>query len=199
MPLDTRHIKYIVIGGSAGSFRIITKILTALPEDFPLPIILSLHRLKHVRTGFVEALALKSKMQIEEPYDKQHIKSNKVYLAPANYHLLVELGNHFALSTAENVNHSRPSIDLSFESAGFVFKQKMLGILLSGANKDGAKGMLQAKLRGALTVVQDPKECQAKTMPTAAIATGKMDEIMNSDRIIQLLMKIYRERKKINP
>lgn len=196
MALNPQHIKYIVIGGSAGSFRVITKILSELPADFPLPIILSLHRLKHVRTGFVEALSLKSKMQIEEPFDKQHIKSNKVYLAPANYHLLVELGNHFALSTAENVNHSRPSIDLSLESAAFVFKQKMLAILLSGANKDGAEGIRQAKNRGAYTIVQDPKECQAKTMPTAAIATRKVDEVLSAERIIQMLMKIYREQNK---
>ncbi|HCC29170.1 MAG TPA: chemotaxis protein CheB, partial [Marinilabiliales bacterium] len=91
--------KAVIIGGSAGSFQVVTKIVSSLPANFPLPVILCLHRLKHVRSGFVEALSIKAAMQIVEPTDKEPIKTGKIYLAPANYHLYVELGNRFALST----------------------------------------------------------------------------------------------------
>ena len=105
--------KAVVIGGSAGSFQGVVKILGQLPKGFPLPIIMCLHRLKHVRNGFVEALSIKSVVQVTEPNDKETIKKGNVYLAPANYHMSVELGNHFALSTEEMINNSRPSIDIT--------------------------------------------------------------------------------------
>lgn len=133
--------KAIVIGGSAGSFQGVVKILSRLPEKFPLPIILCLHRLKHVRHGFVEALSIKSVIQVTEPYDKESIKKGGVYLAPANYHMSVELGHNFALSTEEMVNNSRPAIDITLGSCAYVYKEKLIGILLSGANRDGAVGM----------------------------------------------------------
>ncbi|MBI4647934.1 MAG: chemotaxis protein CheB [Bacteroidia bacterium] len=182
--------RYIIIGGSAGSFQIVTKILSALPKSFNKTIFLCLHRLKHVRSGFVEALSIKSNIQILEPYDKEHIKPGKVYLAPANYHMYFELGNYMALSTEEPVNHSRPSIDLSFFSAAFTFKNNLIGIILSGANKDGALGLKNIKDNGGLTVVQDPAECQVKTMTTAAIQTTKVDYILTSDQIINFLLKL---------
>ena len=101
--------KAVVIGGSAGSFQGVVKILSQLPPGFPLPIIMCLHRLKHVRNGFVEALSIKSVGQVVEPNDKENIKKGSVYLAPANYHMSIELGNHFALSTEEMINNSRRS------------------------------------------------------------------------------------------
>ena len=106
--------KVVVIGGSAGSFQVVVRILHALPTSFALPVILCLHRLKHVRSGFDEALSLRSSIPVQEPNDKETIRPGIAYLAPANYHLYVELGNRFSLSTEEVVNHSRPSIDLSF-------------------------------------------------------------------------------------
>ena len=140
--------KYIIIGGSAGSFQIVTEILSALPKNYKLPIFLCLHRLKHVRAGFVEALSIKSNLKIIEPNDKEIIKKGTVYLAPANYHMYFELSNYIALSTEESVNHSRPSIDISFISAAYTYRDKLIGILLSGANKDGALGMREIKEQG---------------------------------------------------
>ena len=130
MSLPDKH-KYraVVIGGSAGSFQVISKILAEISIDLELPIIMALHRLKHVRHGFVEALAIKSKKEIREPDDKDSVKKGLVYLAPANYHLCVELGNKFALSTEEMVNNSRPSIDITFDSASYVYKDKIIGII----------------------------------------------------------------------
>lgn len=182
--------KAVVIGGSAGSFQGITKILQALPERFPLPILLSLHRLKHVRSGFVEALSIKSNIQVIEPYDKETIKSGKAYLAPSNYHMYVELNKKIALSTEEPVNHSRPSIDLTFETAASAYRDKLLGIILSGANKDGAYGLKKVKQLGGTAIVQDPKECQVKTMTEASLKLTQVDHIFTTQQIISFLQKI---------
>ncbi len=186
------NFKAIVIGGSAGSFQGITRILSQVPEDFPLPIIMCLHRLKHVRNGFIEALSIKSIKDVIEPYDKESIKKGRVYLAPANYHLSIELGHYFGLSTEEMVNNSRPSIDITLETAAFTYKNKLIGILLSGANKDGALGMKKIKENGGMTIVQDPTECLIDTMPTAALAMTKIDYTLSIDKIIRLFFEIHK-------
>lgn len=181
------RFKAIVIGGSAGSFQVITKILAELNPQMDLPIILCLHRLKHVRNGFVEALSIKAKRPIVEPMDKEKIKKGIVYLAPANYHLYLELGYQFAISTEEMVNNSRPSIDLTFDTVSYVYKDKVLGIMLSGANKDGAWGMKRLKDRGGYAIVQDPAECTIDTMTTATIKITQVDKVLKTDQIIRLL------------
>ncbi len=180
--------KLIIIGGSAGSFQVVTKILSKLPANFNIPIVLALHRLKHVRHGFVEALSIKSVLPVVEPLDKEGLKPGKVYLAPANYHLYVELAGKFALSTEEPVNHSRPAIDLSFMTGAYSYKEKTIGIILSGANKDGAMGLKKVKDWGGLTIVQDPAEAQMPTMPKAALdMAGQVDHILKVDEIIKFL------------
>lgn len=182
--------KAVVIGGSAGSFQGVVKILSNLPKNFPLPIIMCLHRLKHVRHGFVEALSLKSVVQVTEPNDKESIKKGGIYLAPANYHMSVELGHHFALSTEEMVNNSRPAIDITLGTSAYVYKEKLIGILLSGANKDGARGMQSIKDKKGLTIVQDPTECMIETMPKAALTATKIDHILKVDQIIEFLREL---------
>lgn len=179
--------KAVVIGGSAGSFQGITRILSELPDDFELPIIMCLHRLKHVRNGFVEALSLKSIRPVVEPYDKEQIKRNKIYLAPSNYHMSIELGNTFSLSTEDMINNSRPAIDVTLGSAAYVYKNKLVGILLSGANKDGALGMKRIKDRGGITIIQSPEECMIATMPEAAKAITTIDHEMDIHNIITYL------------
>lgn len=185
--------KAVVIGGSAGSFQGMVKILAQLPKGFPLPIIMALHRLKHVRHGFVEALSLKSVVPVTEPYDKEHIKKGSIYLAPANYHMSVELGHYFALSTEEMVNNSRPSIDITLSSCAYVYKEKLIGILLSGANRDGALGMKHIKDRGGLTIVQDPAECMIETMPKAALAVTQIDHVLKVDQIVEFFKDLDKQ------
>jgi len=185
--------KAVVIGGSAGSFQGVVKILSQLPQGFPLPIIMCLHRLKHVRNGFVEALSIKSVVQVTEPYDKENIKKGSVYLAPANYRMSIELGNHFALSTEEMINNSRPAIDITLGTAAFVYRDKLIGILLSGANRDGALGMKYIKDRGGLTIVQEPTECMIDTMPKAALAVTKIDHVMKVDQIVEFLKDLDKQ------
>lgn len=182
--------KAVIIGGSAGSFQVITRILNSLPPNFPLPLLLSLHRLKHVRSGFVEALSIKSAIPVVEPFDKDQIKPGKAYLAPANYHMFIELGNRIALSTEGPVNHSRPSIDLSFITAAQVYREKLIGIILSGANKDGAYGLKKIKELGGIAIVQDPEECQVKTMTESSLKLTKVDHVLKTNDIIKFLQNI---------
>lgn len=184
------NYKAVVIGGSAGSFQGVVKILSQLPKGFPLPIIMCLHRLKHVRNGFVEALSIKSVAQVTEPNDKENIRKGSVYLAPSNYHLSVELGNYFALSTEEMVNNSRPAIDITLASCAYVYKEKLVGILLSGANRDGAMGMKQIHDRGGVTIVQDPGECMIDTMPKAALGITNIDYTLRIDQIVEFLKEL---------
>lgn len=179
-----------IIGGSAGSFQIVTKILNSLPKTYPMPVLLCLHRLKHVRSGFVEALSLKSNIPIEEPFDKDKLTPGKAFLAPANYHMYIELANRIALSTEDSVNHSRPSIDLSFITAANAYRNKLIGIILSGANKDGAYGLKKVHDNGGVTIVQDPEECEVKTMTQAALQLTKVDYVYNTDLIIRFLLKL---------
>jgi two-component system, chemotaxis family, protein-glutamate methylesterase/glutaminase len=195
MKQEHLHNRYkaIVIGGSAGSFQVITKVLSSLPKDFQLPVILSLHRLKHVRHGFVEALSIKSNVPVSEPDDKENIRKGNIYLAPANYHLCVELGNSFSLSTEEMVNNSRPSIDITLETAAYTYKDKLIGILLSGANKDGALGMKRIHDRGGLTIVQDPAECMIDTMPASALKVTQIDYTFKTDQIIKFLTELNKK------
>ncbi len=187
------HYKAIVIGGSAGSFKPVTELLATLPADFELPILFCLHRLKYVRNGFVEALSIKSNKKIVEPLDKEPIRKGGAYLAPANYHMCVELGNTFTLGTDELINNSRPSIDLTFETAAYVYRDKLIGILLSGANKDGAYGMRKIKEKNGLTIVQDPDESMINAMPNAALAMTEIDMVMSVDEIIEFLMNLHKQ------
>jgi two-component system chemotaxis response regulator CheB len=143
-----------------------------------------------VRSGFVEALSIRSSIPIKEPDDKDPIKAGIGYLAPANYHMYVELGNKIALSTEEPVNHSRPSIDLSFITAAEAYREKLIGIILSGANRDGAYGLKKVKDYGGLAIVQDPEECQVKTMTETSIQLTKVDHILKTDEIIRFLNKL---------
>ncbi len=180
----------VVIGGSAGSFQIVTNILAQMPKNFPYPIFLCLHRLKNVRSGFVEALELKSTLPIHEPQDKETIQPGHVYLAPANYHMYIEQGNTISLSTEEVVNHSRPSIDITFASAAQTMGPQCLGILLSGANKDGAQGLKLMKDMGGTVIVQSPDECQVRTMTSAALSITDVDFVFTSQQIINYLQKL---------
>jgi len=182
--------KAIAIGGSAGSFQVILKIFSSFPGNKDLSIFLTMHRLKQVRKGFVEALSLKSRIMIREPDDKDKITPGITYLAPANYHMLVSSDMTISLSAEEPVNHSRPSIDLLFESCAEVYKEALIGIILSGANRDGANGLRMISRAGGTTIIQDPEEAQVRTMPEAALDLIKADHILTTEQIITFLTKL---------
>jgi len=188
----TADIKIVIIGGSAGSFNVVKKILSSIPQTFPLPIILCLHRLKDVRNGFCESLNFGSKIPVIEPFDKDPIKQGYAYLAPSNYHLLIEPGRNIALSTESDVNYSRPSLDLTFETAGYSYRKKMVGIILSGTNSDGAKGLFNAYGNGAYTIIQDPENAQFSTMPNEALKYFTPHKVLTDDGIIEFINSLNR-------
>ena len=182
--------KAVVIGGSAGSLAVVLKMLSQLRADFELPIIICMHRLKHIRSGLVESLNVKSQKEVIEPFDKQRIEQGKVYLAPSNYHMFIEFDGTISLSVEDMNNQSRPSIDYTLSSAAVAYREKCLGIILTGANKDGAKGLKDIADKKGFTIVQDPKTADVPTMPKAALEIMKPDLILTPDQITDYLNKL---------
>jgi two-component system chemotaxis response regulator CheB len=187
--MTSEHI--VVVGGSAGSFPIMNVLLSQIPKDFTPPIILCLHRLKNVRHGFAEALNLKTNIRVTEPQDKEPLKPNHIYLAPANYHLLIDYDHTFAFSAGEVVRYSRPSIDVLFMSAAAVFGDKVTAILLSGANTDGTDGMYAVYKKGGKTIIQDPTTCTVETMTSSAIKNVPVQHILPPEKIIPALVSLF--------
>jgi len=182
--------KAVVIGGSAGSFALVLKILSKLRPDFDLPIIICMHRLKHIRSGLAENLDLKSSMKVVEPMDKERIEKGKVYLAPSNYHMYVEFDGTISLSIEDVNNQSRPSIDYTLSSAASSYREKCIGIILTGANKDGAKGLKDIADKKGFTIVQDPKTAEVETMPKSALKIMTPNLVLSPEGIIDFLNKL---------
>jgi two-component system chemotaxis response regulator CheB len=181
----------IVIGASLGGLRALSVLFAGLPADFPLPIAVAQHR--HVDTnGSLSAiLQLHSALAIVEVEDKQDIQPGQIYLAPSDYHLLVEPGG-FALSTEAPVAYARPSIDVLFESAASAYGSRAIGIILTGASNDGARGLARIKQRGGLALAQEPATAESPVMPAAAIAAVKVDHILALTLIAPFLVDLCR-------
>lgn len=167
IPVMSNKYDIMAIGGSAGSQTVITEILDALSPHLNTPIVIVLHRLRNVHSEMSRLLSVKRK--IIEPEDKEPVRKHCIYLAPQNYHLLIEADRTFMLDYSEPVNYSRPSIDMTFSCIADVYGEKALGILLSGANKDGAEGLCQIIAAGGTGIVQDPETADFEVMPQAAL------------------------------
>jgi two-component system, chemotaxis family, protein-glutamate methylesterase/glutaminase len=189
-----KDISIVVIGGSAGSFNTVRKVLASVPDNFLLPVILCLHRLKDVRNGLIESLNIDSKLKVVEPHDKDTLKPGYAFLSPANYHLLIEPTGSFALSTEADINFSRPSLDLTFESAGYSFRERMAGIILSGANTDGAKGLCSAHKNGAYTIIQQPDNALFSTMPAEVLKYFTPHKELTEEEIIAFINSLTSNR-----
>jgi len=183
-----KHV--VVIGGSAGSFKIVSELLSRLPKSFKTPVIICLHRLRSARRGFLEALAINTSVELREPFDKERLEAGKIYLAPANYHLMIDYGYRFNLSVDRAVNHSRPSIDVTMDTAAEIFKDKTIGVLLSGANMDGSAGMHSIHKKGGITIAQNPEDAEIKTMPESAINLFKPNYILDKQGIISHIINL---------
>lgn len=179
----------IVIGTSWGGLKAIELLLSELPKDFPLAIAIVQHRHKNAGDLLSQLLQRHSLLPVLEVEDKQAIAPGHAYLAPADYHLLVEPGN-FALSIEAPVLYSRPSIDLLFESAADAYTNRAIGIILTGANQDGAQGLAAIKRRGGLTIVQEPSEAESSIMPSAAIAATQVEYILSLSEIASCLIQL---------
>ncbi|MEO8874171.1 MAG: chemotaxis protein CheB [Polyangiaceae bacterium] len=183
---DLRNTSAIVIGASAGGLHALDALLPAFPANTKLPVIIVLHIPASKPSLLVEIFTPKCNLKVREPDDKQEIGPG-IWFAPPGYHLLVERDKTFALSVDDPVNYSRPSIDVLFQSASDVFGNELLGIVLSGANSDGAAGSRIVRENGGILMVQDPNEAEAEAMPRAAIEATNVQCVAPLSRIADLL------------
>lgn len=167
----------VVVGASMGGLKALQVLLSGLPSEFSLPMVIVQHRGKDRDTGLCEFLARTSRLPVTEPEDKEALFPGRAYLAPRDYHLLVESGR-FALSTEAPVGFARPSIDVLFESAADEYQERTIGVILTGANQDGARGLAKIKEQGGLALVEDPVTAACREMPDAAINRTKVDRIL---------------------
>lgn len=183
-------IRLIVIGGSSGSLDVLMKILPVLKKDFPVPVVIVLHRNTTADSALAELFSSRTSLAVKEADDKDAMEQGCIYLAPPDYHLLVEADDSLSLDASERVHYCRPSIDVSFMSAAVAYKNELLAILLSGANADGAAGIAAVKEAGGLTVVQDPLDAAVSYMPDQAIMTNAVDKIIKAADIGQWLNEV---------
>ncbi len=180
----------ILIGASMGGIDAAIQILKPLSSSFPIPILLILHRYKSPHSGLVSIFQRELILQVREIEEKDQIQQGMVYIAPADYHVLIELDKSFSLDDSEPVNFSRPSIDISFESAAEVFGKKTIGIVLTGNNADGSSGLQKISRKGGLTIVQNPEEAEATIMPSAAlkkVSSAKALKLKEISILLQLI------------
>jgi two-component system chemotaxis response regulator CheB len=180
-------IEAVVIGSSAGAIDALSAILPALPKSFRVPILVVVHVPAGRDCRIVEIFRDRCVMDVCEAEDKMPIRPGGVYFAPADYHLLVEEDRRLSLSSDEPVHFSRPSIDVLFESAADAYEERLLGIILSGANNDGAQGLRRVAERGGRTLVQEPNEAVAGAMPQAAIQACPAARVMRIDEMKKYL------------
>lgn len=180
----------VVIGSSAGGLRALLELLSPFPSNYPLPIIIVQHLMDGNDSMLAEYLNEKSELTVKEADDKEPIKKGYVYLAPPGYHLLIEEDQSLCLSMDPRVNFSRPSIDVLFESAAFVYENRCIGIVLTGASGDGSQGLHRIKANGGLAIVQDPKSAEFSTMPNAAIQATQVDHILTIAAMSRLLLQL---------
>jgi two-component system chemotaxis response regulator CheB len=173
-----RPIEAIVMGASAGGLEALSTILPALPAGFPIPVACVLHMLPGKPSHLVEVLSGRSALAMKEAEDKEPIARATVYFAPPNYHLLIEKQRCFSLSVDDPIHFSRPSIDVLFESAADAYGPALVGVLLTGANEDGAKGIARIKDAGGMTVVQSLETAFVRTMPEAALRATEVDHVL---------------------
>lgn len=178
----------VVIGTSLGGLTALPVILRALPRDFRSPVVIVQHRaILSDDAGLVSALQRGCLLDVREVEDKDPLTAGRVYLAPADYHLLVE-DEHLTLSTEARVMHARPSIDVLFESAAESHGNRVIAVVLTGASRDGTVGAQKVKERGGVVLVQDPSTAECKVMPAAAIAGVKVDRVLTLAQIPQYLL-----------
>jgi two-component system, chemotaxis family, protein-glutamate methylesterase/glutaminase len=187
----------VVIGSSNGGARALPRLLRHLPPDFPAAIAAVQHRGPEAQVGGLESfLRSRSALPVRDAVDDEPIEPGTVHLAPADYHLLVE-GARFALSTEAPLMHVRPSIDVLFESAAEAYRERLVGVVLTGTGRDGAAGLRRISCRGGFTIVQDPASSERREMPEAAIATHRPGRIVPVEEMARLLVELCVPRSRV--
>lgn len=180
----------LLIGASAGGVEALLRLLVDLPGDYGLPIVCLLHVPDSRDSLLAELLARRLALPAKEAEDKERLRAGVVYVAPAGYHLSIERDHSFSLSREEPRHFSRPSIDILFESAADAYGAGLAAALLTGANEDGAAGLLAVQRAGGLTLVQSPAEAQVPTMPEAALALLQPDFLLPLAAMHSLLAEL---------
>jgi two-component system chemotaxis response regulator CheB len=184
----------ICVGASWGGLDAVGRLLGDLPVQVDVPVLIAQHRHStSAQAGLPELLRLRVRRPVQDAEDKMEIERGKVYIAPPDYHLLVERGS-LALSVDERVQFARPSIDVLFESASYAYGPGVIGIILTGANEDGAAGLATIKARGGVALVQDPAGAERRTMPDAAIAATNADAVLPLEEMGHFLYGLCVER-----
>ncbi len=190
MPNKKTEFKAIVIGVSAGGMEALARLFALLDKDFSTPIIVVQHISPDQEFDFLmRHYSIVSKHHVKELEEKESIEKGFIYFAPPNYHVLIEDDYTFSLSTDEKVNYSRPSIDILFSSAAYVYLSSIIAIVLTGANGDGSNGALDIKKNGGYVIAQDPNEALYPTMPQTTISKVKVDKIIKIEEIASFLNK----------
>jgi len=190
MARSVTSVRAVVVGASAGGIEALSLVLRAVPASFPAAIIIVQHLGRGRLSVLAEIFAAKCALPLSEAFDKQPIESGQVYLAPPDYHVLVDRGPQLSLSIDPPVHYSRPSIDVLFESAAEVYRTQLMGVVLTGANADGAEGLEAIRRNGGITVVQDPETALYPTMPTAALALGAPNYVLSLEALCELIHKV---------
>jgi len=189
-PTYTPDIRAVAIGASAGGVQALGELLPALSRESQAAVFVVLHLPRDRPSLLVDVFSQKCALAVREAEDKEPVIPGTVYFAPPNYHLLVDAGPQLALSADDLVNHSRPSIDVLFDSAAQVYREHLLGIILSGANEDGAEGLAAVHDAGGLTVVQEPQTAQSSAMILSALERRPADLVLDLAAIAELLQRL---------
>lgn len=187
-------IAAVVIGASAGALEALSRVLPSLPENYPIPLIVVVHIPPDYPSLLAELLNAKCKLDVSEAEDKEQIKAGHIYFAPANYHLLVESDYQLSLSTEGPVCFSRPSIDVLFQTAADAYQSSLCGILLTGANCDGAAGIQYILKKGGLAYVQNPHTAQSSMMPRSALDLCPEANSLSLEQITAALLELGKKR-----
>ncbi len=190
-----KEFSAVVIGASAGGIKALSSLLAPLPREFSLPIIIVQHLHPHSESYLSHILSTKSELHIKQADEKESLCAGSVYIAPPNYHLLVEEDHTLSLSLDTWVNYSRPSIDVLFETAAYAYRDKLIGIVLTGANYDGSQGLKKIKDFGGYAIVQEPSSAEVDVMPNAAIEATTVDKVLPPNEIGIYLLQLVRHSK----
>lgn len=189
-PATSLTCEAIAIGTSAGGIEALSRLLPALPATYQGAVFVVLHLPPEHPSLLVDIFAPKCALRVREAEDKDLVEPGTIYFAPPDYHLLIEEGPALALSTDDPVNFSRPSIDVLFESAADVYRSALLGIILTGASQDGARGLERIKARGGITCVQEPTTAEVPLMAESALRRTPGHAVMDLDALGQLLGRV---------
>ncbi len=186
------NLRVVVIGGSAGSLEVILQIINGIPKEPGAAFIIVVHRRNDKDSVLENLLSYKTSLPVKEVEDKEPIANNSIYLAPPDYHLLVESKHSFSLDSSEKVHFCRPSIDVTFESVSETFGSNVIAVLLSGANADGAQGLLVTRKQGGHTIVQNPETADVGFMPLQAINLDAADEILDAHQLLPRILELLK-------